>query len=139
MLRVSWREGVPSNVEGECERGCVCTVEGELERAATVWVQPPLSPPLVPVFHAAASHFKYILLHTSSPAHSSSPPLPPLSPSSSSISPCSEVEHGSFSTWLGCTGVLWATLVRPLSAISVPSTYVRISTVMSGLWGSPTH
>ena len=22
MLRVSWREGVPSNVEGELERGC---------------------------------------------------------------------------------------------------------------------
>ena len=32
-------EGVPGNVEGELERGCIGTVEGELEIAATVWVQ----------------------------------------------------------------------------------------------------
>ena len=87
---------------------------------------PPLSPPLVLVFHATAPHCIYILLHTSSPAHSSSPPPP------SSLSlfllhpPCSEVQHGSFSTWTVCTGILWATLVRPLSVTDVPSTCPRI-------------
>ena len=66
-------------------------------------------------------------------------PLPPPSPFSSSISLCSEVQHGSFSTWTVCTGVLWAILVRPLSATAVPSTCVRVSTMMSGLWGSSIH
>ena len=97
-----------------------------------------LSPPLVPLFHATAPHFTYVLLHNSSPAHSF-PPLPHPSPSSSSISPCSEVEHGSFSTWVGYTGVLWVILSRQLSVTAVPSTCVHVSTVMSGLWGSPTH
>ena len=72
------------------------------------------------------------------PAHSSFPPLPPPSPSSF-ISLCSEVQHGSFSTWLGCTSILWGILVRPLSAIAVPSTCVCVSSVMLGMWGSPTH
>ena len=34
MLRVSWREGVPSNVEGELE-GVLDNVEGELEGGCT--------------------------------------------------------------------------------------------------------
>ena len=38
MLRVSWREGVSGNVEGELEGGLQDNV-GELEIAATVWVQ----------------------------------------------------------------------------------------------------
>ena len=64
------------------------------------------------------------------------PSLPHPSPSSTSISPCSEARHRSCSTWLGCTGVMWATLGRPLSVTAVPSTCVCVS-VMSGLWGSP--
>ena len=39
MLRVSWRESVLDNVEGELEGRCTGNVEGELEIAATVWVQ----------------------------------------------------------------------------------------------------
>ena len=90
------------------------------------------------VFHATASHFTCIVLQSSSPAHSPSPPSSPAS-SSSSISPCSEVERGSFSIWLGCTGVLWATLIRPLSVTAVPFACVHIYTIVLGLWGSPTH
>ena len=39
MLRVSWREGVAGNVEGQLEGECTSTVNDELEIAATVWVQ----------------------------------------------------------------------------------------------------
>ena len=79
----------------------------------------------------------YCYIRTSSTAHFF-PPLPHPSPSSS-ISPCSEVEHESFSTWVGYTGVVWAILGRQLSVTAVPSTCVHVSTMMSGLWSSPTH
>ena len=118
MLRVSCREGVAGNVEGELEIaatvwvqlcawmwvcGCMCVcvsvcvcgcvwMDVCVCLCAWMWVcgwmcvcvsvcvgmhvhlsffywwrrqLPPLSPPLLPVFHATAPHFTYILLHTS--------------------------------------------------------------------------
>ena len=151
MLRVSWREGVPSTVEAELEIAATVWVQlcawvwvcGWMCVCVCVWVCVGMHVHLHSFIDGGdsclLSHHLYCQYSMHQPtlhmhsvtAHSSSPP--------SSISPCSEVQHGSFSTWPVCTGVLWATLVRPLSVTAVPSTCDRVSTVMSGLYSSPTH